>query len=112
MILKKINIIVVLSLILASCTNEWDKHYEDPQGEMKTSDKGVWEYLQSVPEYSDFVQLMKSTQADTFFLKPQNFTVWVPSNGAMGDLSALSDSMKTIAVANHITKVNYSVARI
>ena len=81
MILKKINIIVVLSLILASCANEWDKHYEDPQGEMKTSDKGVWEYLQSVPEYSDFVQLMKSTQADTFFLKPQNFTVWVPSIG-------------------------------
>lgn len=26
------------------------------------------------------------------------------------NLSALSDSMKTIAVANHITKVNYSVA--
>ena len=110
MVLKKINIIVVLSLILASCTNEWDKHYEDPQGEMKTSDKGVWEYLQSVPEYSEFVQLVKSTQADTFFLKPQNFTIWAPSNGTMGDLTALSDSMKTIAVANHITQVNYSVA--
>lgn len=73
MILKKINIIVVLSLILASCTNEWDKHYEDPQGEMKTSDKGVWEYLQSVPEYSDFVQLMKSTPGRYLFSETAEF---------------------------------------
>lgn len=73
MILKKINIIVVLSLILASCTNEWDKHYEDPQGEMKTSDKGVWEYLQSVPEYSDFDPVDEIDAADTFFPETAEF---------------------------------------
>lgn len=108
MILKKINIVVLLSLLLASCANEWDKHYEDPQG-VQASEKSVWEYLQDTPEYSEFVNLVKSTQADTFFLKPQNYTIWAPENGLIPDLSAYSDSIKTILVANHITLMNYSV---
>lgn len=108
MILKKISIIVLLSLFLASCASEWDKHYEDPQG-VQASEKGVWEYLQATPEYSEFVNLIKSTQADTNFLKPQNYTIWAPENGLIPDLSAWPDSIKTILVANHITLMNYSV---
>lgn len=108
--LNAINIVLVLSLLFFACGNEWDKHYKDPQGDMEVSGLGVWEYLQSNPEYSEFVGLMKEIQADTIFAYSRRYTVWALKNGAVPDLSGLTDSVKSLVMWNHFSLMDYSQA--
>lgn len=102
---NKISIWFVLLLCVA-CTPKWNDHYD--AGQVTVTDKTVWEYLQSCPEYSGFVALVKETGTDKNLESGENLTVWVPGNDRIPDLSALTDSVKRLTVRNHISMLEYT----
>lgn len=109
MTMSRLNIILMLALFLASCSDEWNAHYKDPQGEMQKSDLNVWDYLQQNPDYSEFVGLIRETQADTLFSAEQRYTMWIPKNGSISaSFYQLSDSVRALTVRNHISNLDYS----
>lgn len=107
--MSRLNIILLLALFFCSCSDEWNKHYKEPQGSMQKSDLNVWDYLQANPDYSEFVNLIKETRADTLFSEQQRYTMWIPKNGTLAeDFAAMSDSIKASTVRNHISLLDYS----
>lgn len=101
--------ILGLLLILCSCTDDWNRHYKDERGPLVVSDMTVYEYLQSLPEYSAFVTTLKNTKADSVLKSGQRYTVWAPQNEAFpADIAALEDSLQGLTMQNHITPVDYA----
>lgn len=105
MIQNKISVWLML-LLLAACTPKWDDHYDVNQATV--TNQTVLEYLQSCPEYSKFVALLKEVNTDTIFGSKTQVTVWVPTNDKVPDLSGLSDSLKVLTIANHISTLPYA----
>lgn len=105
--MNRLNILWIL-LILCSCSDDWNRHYEDDRGPLVVSDQTVYEYLQGVPEYSMFVNTLKKSKADTMLLNGQRYTIWAPRNEAFpAELAGLKDSIQGLAMQNHITPVDY-----
>ena len=77
----KYSILIVLTLFLvASCSNFWDEHFDIYP---ETVDKNVWDAMQSDPEISEFVQILKDFKYDTLFLSDNSYTLFVPTNSAL-----------------------------
>ena len=101
--------ILGLLLIFCSCKDDWNQHYKDECGPLVVSDMTVYEYLQTLPEYSAFVNTLKNTKADSVLKSGQRYTVWAPQNEAIpAEIAALEDSLQGLAMQNHITPVDYA----
>lgn len=95
----------LITLLFVSCTSKWDEHYE--VGQATVTDQTVWEYLQSCPEYSNFVALAKETGVDKLIANNKDITVWVPVNDKVPDLSGMDDSVKMLTLGNHVSLLQY-----
>lgn len=106
--IKNLNILWIL-LVFCSCADDWNRHYKDGRGPLSVSDQTVYEYLQTMPEYSAFVNTLKKSKADTILQNGQRYTVWAPKNEVIpAELAALEDSLQGLAMQNHIIPVDYA----
>jgi hypothetical protein len=88
-------------LIIASCADYWDNHYG---AYPETVDQNVWEAMQSNPEISVFVGIMKQLQYDTLFSSHNTYTIFVPTNNALsqgGGTSGIDTSVINYHIATH-----------
>ncbi|MGM0620430.1 MAG: fasciclin domain-containing protein [Bacteroidota bacterium] len=90
----KLGIYAVLSIfLLATCTKEWDDHYNVYP---ETVDQNVWEALQNDPEITDFINLLEDFRYDTLFKSDIPYTLFVPSNEALAGYMSLNEVDTTL----------------
>jgi hypothetical protein len=103
--------ITVLSLIavlfFSGCSNKWDDHnkIQDP-----VLAENLLREIQSRPDLSKFAEYLKSTGYDLVISSSKSYTVWAPTNVALGNLDAAivnNDSLLKQFVANHISNQSY-----
>lgn len=51
----------------------------------------LWDELNSIPEYSTFVSILKTTGLDSLFLKNEDYTIFVPNNTAFESYDYAND---------------------
>lgn len=96
----------LLSGFVISCSDEWDNHYSQEQGEATSvSDLTLYDYLKSQPDYSKFVQLMDETGVGKELAKNQVLTAWVVSNENMPDDYSAFTAEEKVRLAKH--HINY-----
>lgn len=94
---------------LHSCSDEWDDHYSSGSNAINATGVSVWERLESMPEYSDFVAKLKEYSYDRILSQNRVFTVYAPNNEAMANYVANSQySERDAFVRNHIAYFNHS----
>jgi len=98
-ILKSV-LFLVLSLGVISCSDDWDNHYNDNQG----NDVSIMEYLNANSDLSIFVSMIESSGYDKLLETSQSFTVWAPSNKALADVDLADDELVENIVKNHINR--------
>lgn len=102
------NIIITFSLLLSilSCTDDWDKHYNEDKGPLEIIDKTVYEYLnENSHNYEEFAQLLKKTNADTVLQTGHNYTIWI-TDSIPESFYANNDSIQGLTLQNHILMSN------
>ncbi len=77
--------ILFIGLIIigaASCTKEWDEHYNTYP---ETVDGNVWDVIQGDPQFSDFVKIITDAKMDTLFESDIPYTIFAPTNDAVSN---------------------------
>lgn len=83
--------ILLFGLIIigaTGCNKEWDEHYNTYP---ETVDKNVWDVIQSDPQFSSFIQIVKEAQMDTLFESDIAYTMFVPTNDAISNFEGLAE---------------------
>ena len=89
-------------LAVSACTNAVDDYYTG--GETATGEGTVLEYLESNPDYSDFVKLVGETGLTGILSGSDLVTVWAPVNSRMpAEVASMSPSEKLRLARNHIS---------
>lgn len=109
--------LLTLLVMLGSCSDEWDTHY-NAQAANK-SKLNVFEYIQSRPDLTMFTEMLKFTGYDSIISKPGTFTVWAPSDSALKNSPEImlaiqlgdTNTVRQI-VENHITRFSYTTSGI
>jgi hypothetical protein len=99
--MKSKNYIILFAvtlLLFSGCKEYWDNHYGEYS---ETVDQNVWEAMQSDPEISEFVNLLKQFKYDTLFLTNNTYTLFMPSNNAVAQFSA--SAIDTNVIKYHIS---------
>lgn len=76
---------IIFVLLFWGCSDYWDNHYTDIP---ETVDQDVWEVMQSDPEISSFVGLIKQYKYDSLFATRNIHTFFIPTNEAIANLQA------------------------
>ena len=79
--------------IFSGCEDYWQNHY---QTQPETVDKNMWEIIQAESDLSSFVELVKQYKLDTLFLRDNTYTLFIPDNGALANITqsgAISDTL-------------------
>ena len=112
------------ALLLASCTDTWDEHYE---GTVAGVNEGsLWQAIQQNADLSNFASVIEATGYDKALGSSQVFTVFAPTNASFSKAQAdeliaqyrqekatVNDDDNTVIkefVQNHIALYNYSVS--
>ncbi|MFC2115061.1 fasciclin domain-containing protein [Bacteroidota bacterium] len=91
------NTVLFFCILLAvGCTQHWEEYYNDYP---ETVNENVWNAMQSDPEISRFIQVLTDHELDTLFNSDIPYTVFTPSNEAMG---AFPDSIYKTLLMYHI----------
>lgn len=88
----------LLIFTAAACTKQWDEHYNVYP---ETVDGNVWEVIQSDPQFSSFVQVIKEAKMDTLFQTDTPYTILVPTNEAVAAFKGAKD-FSNVILAYHI----------
>ncbi len=89
-------------LVLVSCTHAIEDYYGG--GNSVVGDESVFQYLQSNPDYSEFVRLVEETAMTDVLSGEDLVTVWAPENASMpASVALMSDVEKLRLVRNHIS---------
>jgi len=108
---KYIIITMLLAVVsLASCNEDWDKHYNDSEG--IKSELNLYEYIQSQPDLSTFTQMLQIAGYDSILSQPQTYTVWAPVNSGLVDVVLTDTIAVTDIVKNHISRFSYPTSGI
>ena len=91
----KIGILIlgVITLLFTGCNKEWDKHYDDYP---ETVDQNVWEAIQSDPQLSKFVEIVKASKFDTLFESDIPYSVLVPTNDAIDNYTGVKEFSEVV----------------
>lgn len=103
--------ILFIGLIIigvASCTKEWDEHYNVYP---ETVDQNVWEVIQSDSQFSSFVQVIKQAKMDTLFNSDIAYTIFVPTNDAISKFTG-GQEFTNVILAYHISQHFINVSSI
>jgi hypothetical protein len=78
--MKKSGLIILLILLLfAACTVEWEDHYGNAG---KSVNVKLWDTLKSLDKYSEFVKSMEFLKLDTVIKSSNSKTLFIPTNEA------------------------------
>jgi uncharacterized surface protein with fasciclin (FAS1) repeats len=103
-------VVFVLLLAVTACNDAWENHIKLNDDVLQES---IGNYLETTPEFSSFYALLKSTGYDETLKKSGVYTVWAPTNDAMGILDnnlISTDEKKALFVKNHIVYGSFSMA--
>ncbi|MEL0456497.1 fasciclin domain-containing protein [Flavobacteriaceae bacterium SZ-1-7] len=95
-------------ITVASCTDPWDDHGKTSDQNL---DQNLSERIQSTSQTTEFGKLLEETGFDGVLSNSKTYTVWAPTNDAIGqvDPSLLSDlAKKRLFVQNHIALTAFS----
>lgn len=108
--MKKSYILIGLLTVagaMTSCSEDWDNHYEPSD---QVAQESVMELIQAEPELSTFARMLEISGYNDLLASSQTFTVFAPTNDALGDVDLEDvDAVKRI-VLNHIARFNNSTA--
>ena len=90
---------LIIILILFSCKDIWDEHYNTV---VETINTNIWEAVQNDSNLSVFVQYMKEFEYDTLFLTDQPYTLFIPDNDAFTQFTDTSD-VTVVVLGYHIS---------
>lgn len=96
-------IITLAALVGFSSCSEWDDHYE-ANNDATASTGNLYEALRQNSETSRFAELAASVGYDKVLSSSQTYTVFAPSNEALGQVDATDESEVKKLVANHIAR--------
>lgn len=103
-------LLTFLTVLVVSCTNDWDKHYyAEP---VNKSTLNLYQYIQAQTELSTFTKMLKITGYDTILNKSQTFTVWAPTDQALLNVDLTDTALVIKIVKNHITRFSYPTSGI
>lgn len=115
MIILKLNykrlLATVLTVALVSCSNPWDDRENNGDSNL---DFNLTEAITNRTETSQFAQLLVETGYDKVLAASKTYTVFVPNNTAMAQVSAeILDNPEALRnfVGNHIALTAYSSKR-
>ncbi|MBK6284821.1 MAG: fasciclin domain-containing protein [Draconibacterium sp.] len=94
--------ILFLGLIIigaAGCTKQWDEHYNTYP---ETVDENVWDVIQSDPQFSSFVEIVKTAKMDTLFLSDISYTIFAPTNEAVAAFRGVKE-FDNVILAYHFS---------
>jgi len=94
-------------LLISGCKDQWKEHNAliNAENELTLLDK-----IKQQPELSSFAALLVKTGYDKVLASTKTFTVWAPTNDAIGKIGQAvlqEDSLAKQFVANHIVNQNY-----
>ncbi|NDW17752.1 fasciclin domain-containing protein [Dysgonomonas sp. 216] len=100
----------VIALILAgsicSCSDDtWDNHYK--KDDAIVAEDNLWQSIESVPELSVFVSILKSYGYDKILSQSQAYTIFAPDNDALASLDTSDINVKSELIDNHIARFFY-----
>lgn len=99
-------VILILSISVISCKDEWDNHYYATAA--NKSDLNLYQFIQSRQDLSKFTEMLKITGYDTILTKSQTFTVWAPNDASLAAINLNDTALVLKLVTNHITRYSYS----
>ena len=70
---------------LSACTDVWEAHYQANKpisGQENSSDKTLWDLIESDQELTEFKDLLVMTGYDSLLRMNRSYTVWAPVNGS------------------------------
>lgn len=106
-----LNLFAIL-VLLTGCQENWSDYYTQAEGDggadaSPTSSENLFEFLKSVPEYSEFVKLLEETEVSEELTREQVLTIWVPTNTNFPttEIAAMNAEEKQTLCRNHINYV-------
>lgn len=94
----------ILPAFSACQDSEWDDHYGIGSG----STQNLMEVLEGNADYSRFCEQLKAHGLDTLLASDQTYTVWAPTNDAMGSYTDDGDAVDHF-IKNHINRYVYNL---
>ena len=88
-------------LVFVSCSDEWDKHYNDVSIDSK-SDLNLYDYIKSKDNLTRFTSMLETTGYDSILSEPLSFTVWAPNDDALSGVSTDDEDLALKIVENTI----------
>lgn len=109
-IMNRYSIILLFALVFiySACTNSWDDHIKVNNDVLE---ENILDYLEANSDYSQFVEMIKSSGMDSYLSSSTIYTVWAPTNEALSaiDQSLIdSDAKLVLFVKNHMVNGMYS----
>ncbi len=95
-------------IIATACTKQWDDHYNVYP---ETVDKNMWDVIQSDPQFSSFVQIIKEAKMDTLFLSDISYTIFAPTNDAVSNFVG-TKQFSNVVLAYHFSSHFINVSSI
>ena len=108
---------VAMASLLAcySCSDTWDDHYNPTLDNSTVVDATIYQQMKTLPELSDFVQIIDATGYKALLDETQIVTVFAPRNGTFDKEELLAELaagnvelVNTRFVKNHIARYNFS----
>lgn len=99
---------------ITSCTDDWDNHYDVSSS--TSYDGSIMAYIKSVPELSDFAEILEATGYDKELSASQVMTVMAPKNDSFDKAELLkwisegkTDKVIDEFIKNHVCRYNRSI---
>jgi uncharacterized surface protein with fasciclin (FAS1) repeats len=89
-------ILVSIALMISGCSKDWEEHYDSARDIV---DVKLWDTLQNMPDYSEYVKYIKKFKLDTIISSSNTKTLLVPGNEAFekffeGDTVGFAETMR------------------
>jgi hypothetical protein len=94
--------VIGLAFAISSCTDKWDQHIEITDDITKNN---IYEEISTKSELSEFTKLLKSSGYDEILAGSKSYTVFAPTNQAMGNIDpSILNNEESVAkfISNHI----------
>ena len=97
--MKRIPIFILIVVLLTSCSDKWDTHYNNNFNDEDISPLTLYEYFEGDADYSQFFNLLKEQNVADQLSRDQELTVWAVKNDNY-DISVVG-SIDLSLVANY-----------
>lgn len=108
----KFMMVACLAVATLACQKKWDEHFKgDGDTDSIVSPLNLLEYLQSVPEYSRFVEKLEELEIADELTRDQNLSIWVVANDQMDRLATLGFDEQYV-MAYHINYLSFDYTKL